>query len=142
MLGTVLCSTVLLVVTGSSGLYAQPSGAPASGADWPTYNRDHMHNGEADNRYPDPYWNDEDYPGKVPLNQEVADEFIEEMDADFMIEKNRFQGRLAPEFSRLPAHARIAFVQDAYKIMKTSTDIEKEAEERLGAGESLPPPSR
>ena len=101
-----------------------------------------MHNGEADNRYPDPYWNDEDYPGKVPLNQEVADEFIEEMDADFMIEKNRFQGRLAPEFSRLPAHARIAFVQDAYKIMKTSTDIEKEAEERLGAGESLPPPSR
>ena len=41
-----------------------------------------MHNGEADNRYPDPYWNDEDYPGKVPLNQEVADEFRREERGD------------------------------------------------------------
>ena len=40
LLGTVLCSMVLLVVTESSGLHAQPSGAQASGADWPTYNRD------------------------------------------------------------------------------------------------------
>jgi hypothetical protein len=99
-----------------------------------------MENGGADHRYPDPYWNDEDHPGKVTLTQDVADTFIEEMDADFMLEKNRFQGRLAPEFIRLPAHARMAFVQDAYKVIKTSKQVEKEAKERLDSGETLPPP--
>jgi hypothetical protein len=101
-----------------------------------------MESGEAIHRYPDPFWKDDDYPGKVPLNQDVADTFIEEMDADFMLEKSRFQGRSAPEFARLPPHARLAFVQDAYKIIKTSGQIQKEAEERLAAGETLPPPTR
>ena len=101
----------------------------------------YMESGEAINRYPDPYWKDDDYPGKVALTQEVADTFIREMDADFMLEKSRFQGRLAPEFARLPSHARLAFVQEAYKIIKTSDVIRKEAEVRLEAGESLPPPS-
>ena len=101
-----------------------------------------MDSGEALNRYPDPHWDDAKHPGKLPLGQDVADSFIEEMDADFMLEKSRFQGRLAPEFARLPQHARLAFVQDAYNIMKTSGDINKEAERRLSSGEALPPPVR
>lgn len=105
-----------------------------------------MESGEAIHRYPDPFWRDDDYPGKVPLTQDVADKFIEEMDADFYLEKSRFrdgQGimREPPDFSRLPPHARLAFVQDAYKIIKTSSEIRKEAEERLAAGETLPPPT-
>ncbi len=103
---------------------------------------DLIQSGEAADRYPDPFWRDEDHPDKVPLTQEVADLFIEEMDADFMLEKARFQGRLAPEFARLPAHARMAFVQEAYGIMKTSKTCDMEAEERLANGESLPPPAK
>ena len=99
-----------------------------------------IENGSATDRFPDPYWKSEDYPDKVPLNQEIADTFSEEMDADFMLEKSRFQGRFAPEFVRLPQHARMAFVQDAYKLVKTSSQINREAEERLSAGETLPPP--
>ena len=98
-----------------------------------------MENDEAKDRYPDPYWNDDDYPDKAVLTQEVADKFIEEMDADFMLEKNRFQGRLPPEFSRLPAHARLAFVQEAYRVIKSTSAIHAEADERLAAGEVLPP---
>lgn len=101
-----------------------------------------MESGEAINRYPDPFWRDKDFPGKVPLTQEVADVFIEELDTDFMLEKSRFQGRLGPEFARLPPHARLAFVQEVYKVIKTSAQIQKEAEERLAAGETLPPPAR
>ena len=100
-----------------------------------------MESGEAANRFPDPFWNDEDYPGKATLTQDVADTFIEELDADFMLEKNRFHGRLAPEFSRLPPHARMALVQEAYKIIKTSAAIEQETKERLAAGEKLPNPT-
>ena len=100
-----------------------------------------MESGEAENRYPDPFWKDEDFSDKVLLTQEVAHAFIEEMDADFMLEKNRFQGRLAPEFARLPAHARMAFVQDAYKIIKTSHQINDETDKRLSSGDSLPPPA-
>jgi hypothetical protein len=101
-----------------------------------------IESGEAQNRYPDPYWSDENHPDKAPLTQEVADRFIDEMDADFMLEKSRFQGRLAPEFARLPAHSRMAFVQDAYQIIKTSSVINNEADHRLAAGEALPPPVR
>ena len=99
-----------------------------------------IENDGAVNRFPDPLWKSEDYPEKVPLNQEIDDTFIEEMDADFMWEKSRFQERFAPEFSRLPPHARMAFVQDAYKLVKTGAQINSEADERLSAGETLPPP--
>jgi hypothetical protein len=99
-----------------------------------------MESGEALNRYPDPYWRDEDYPDKAKLTQDIADTFIHEMDEDFMLEKNRFQGRLAPEFSRLPSHARLAFVQEAYGIIKSSSQINMEADVRLAAGETMPPP--
>ncbi len=95
--------------------------------------------GDAANHYPDPNWDDSQHPGKVSLTQDVADTFIEEMDADFMLERSRFQGRLSPEFARLPSHARLAFTQEAYGIMKTSADINEEADKRLAAGETLPP---
>lgn len=101
---------------------------------------DLMESGVAEYRYPDPYWSDEHHPGKKPLTQEVADRFIEEMDADFMIEEGRFQGRLAPEFARLPSHARMAFVQECYWVIKTATEIHEEAERRLAAREVMPPP--
>ena len=103
---------------------------------------DLIESGNAEHRYPDPHWDDDAYTGKVGLTQDVADKFIEEMDSDFMLEKSRFQGRLAPEFIRLPAHSRLAFVQDAYQILKTSVDINSEAESRLAEGEALPPPVR
>lgn len=99
-----------------------------------------METGEASTRYPDPHWSDETHPGKVGLTQEVADKFIEEMDNDFMLEKSRFQGRQAPEFSRLPPTARMAFVQDAYLVIKSGADINGEADQRLANGEVLPPP--
>jgi hypothetical protein len=101
-----------------------------------------MNSGEAANRFPDPYWDDSKHPDKHALTQEIADAFIEEMDADFMLEKSRFQGRLAPEFARLPAHARLAFVQEAYPLIKTSKQINQEAEMRLASGETLPPTVR
>lgn len=103
---------------------------------------DMINSGEAENRFPDPYWDDSKHSDKAVLTQELADTFIEEMDADFMLEKSRFQGRLAPEFIRLPAHARIAFVQDAYGLIKTSATINSEADERLAGGETMPPPVR
>ena len=101
-----------------------------------------MDNGDATNRYPDPNWSDVNFSDKVPLNQDVADSFIEEMDSDFMLEKSRFQGRLAPEFARLPSHARLAFVQDAYRLIKTGKQINEEAEQRLAVCETLPTPVR
>jgi len=100
-----------------------------------------MESGEAENHYPDPTWEDGDYPNNAALTSKVADKFIEEIDADFMIEKNRFQGRSAPEFSRLPPHARLAFVQEAYRLIKTQSAIDEEAQERLDKGEVMPPPS-
>lgn len=101
-----------------------------------------MESGDAENRYPDPFWNDADYPDKTALTQDVADEFIAEMDADFMLEKSRFQGRLVPEFSRLPPHSRMAFVQDMYKIIITSAEIERRAIESMEAGLTLPPKNK
>ena len=102
---------------------------------------DLIDSGEAVNYYPDPNWDDSQHPGKVSLTQDVANAFIEEMDADFMLEEGRFQGRLSPEFARLPSHARLAFAQEAYGIMKTSSDINAEVDKRLTAGQTLPPAS-
>ena len=45
----------------------------------------------------------------------------------------------APEFDRLTATARVAFVQDAYKVIKTGTEIENEVKERFVVGEAMPP---
>ena len=98
-----------------------------------------MESSEAQYRHPDPRWNGEDYPNKVPLTQKVADRFIEEMDADFLLEKSRFEGKEAPDFARLPSHARLAFVQEAYGILKTTKEISKEAEKRFATGEIMPP---
>lgn len=91
-------------------------------------------------RNPDPSWNHDDYPDFVPLTQEIADVFIDEMDLDFNLEKARFQGRLAPEFARLPPRVRVAFVQSIYKVMRSLKSLTAEAEERLAFGDLLPPP--
>lgn len=101
-----------------------------------------MESGEVLNRYPDPFWDDADYPDKTALTQDVADEFIAEMDADFMLEKSRFQGRSAPEFSRLPPHSRLAFVQEVYQIILSSAEIERRAIASTEAGEELPPTNK
>ena len=101
---------------------------------------DMMNSGEVENRFPDPYWDDEKHSDKAVLTQELADLFIEEMDADFQLEKDRFQGGAAPDFARLSPFQRMAFVQECYPIIKTAAQINKEADERLAAGEALPPP--
>ena len=99
-----------------------------------------MDNGDYFDRYPDPNWRDEDHPQFTALTMEVADKFVYEMDEDFLVEKNRFQGKLAPDFGRLPEHSRLAFVQECYLTMKSSVQIREEAMERLKAGEVMPPP--
>lgn len=99
-----------------------------------------MESGEAWNRYPDPDWVDP--PGRKPLTQEVADAMIDEMDADFDLEKNRYPDGRGPEFKRLPPHARLALAQGLRAILKTPGEIEQETEERLAKGEQLPPRPR
>jgi hypothetical protein len=103
---------------------------------------DLMNSGEADNRYADPFWDDSKHSEEAVLTQDFPDLFIEEMDAGFMLKKSRFQGRLASEFIRLPAHARIAFVQDTYGLIKTSAEINSESDDSLARGEIMPPPVR
>ena len=98
-----------------------------------------MEDGTADSRYPDPNWAQ---PGdREPLSQELADRIIEEMEEDFLIEERRMlnMGKKPPEFSRLAPHARMAFAQQIYAIMKPLWAIREEAKERAAAGESLPP---
>lgn len=94
---------------------------------------DFIENDDAINKYPDPY-------SDVKISIEMADKVIKEIDEDFMLEKSRFQGRLAPEFSRLPNHSRIAFIQEVSLILKTMDEIKSEAIEKVKSGELVPPP--
>ncbi len=96
-----------------------------------------IESGEAELKQPDPFW--ESPESKAPLTLEVADKFISEMDEDFMMERSRFQGRLAPEFSRLSPQARMAFMQAVYGVILTTVEIKAEAARRLGMGEEIPP---
>lgn len=101
---------------------------------------DKMETGEAFRLGPDPSWDDDEYPDKRPLTLELATKYLEELDADFLIEKNRFRGRKAPEFSRIAGTpASLAFMQQVYRVQKTSSQIQKEAQARLAAGQELPP---
>lgn len=84
-----------------------------------------------------PFWTNP--PDKTALTQDVVELFVKELDEDFMLEKSRFQGKKPPEFSRLPFGPKFAFVQECYKIMKSSKAINAEADERLANGEKMPP---
>ena len=99
-----------------------------------------IESGEAELKQPDPFW--ESPESKAPLTLEVADKFISEMDEDFMMERSRFQGRLAPEFSRLSPQARMAFMQAVYGVILTTVEIKAEAARRLGMGEEIPPKAK
>ena len=103
---------------------------------------DLMNSGEADNRYADPFWDDSKHSEKAVLMQDLSCVFIEEMDPDFMLEKSGFQGKLASEFIRLPAHARIPFLQHLYGLIKTSAEINSESYDSLAWEETMPPPVR
>lgn len=93
----------------------------------------------AADRYPDPFWEAKHPAKKRPVTQEVADKLIAELDADFQLEDRRFPDGKGPEFSRLPAHARVAFAQDVYEVMSSEGEIEAEAKQRVRRGERLPP---
>jgi len=100
---------------------------------------DALNDGTANDRYPDPICL-EGPPGK-PITEERADKFIEELEADMLKEWMRFGslGREAgPGFDRLEPHARMAFMQAVWQVMKTMDQIQEEAAERTKAKE-LPP---
>lgn len=97
----------------------------------------YIESGEAAHRYPDPKW--QTPKGRASLTLERADQLIKEMDADFEIESYRFPSGGGPDFKRLPAHARMAFAQEVYGVLKTEAEIEEEASRRLKAGERFPP---
>ena len=98
-----------------------------------------MESGIADDQYPDIFWKDDDYPTLKPLTQDLADELIAEIDADFMLEQSRFRERSAPEFDRLVPHARMAFAQAVYRVTLSSEEIARKAEELVKDGETIPP---
>lgn len=98
-----------------------------------------LENNTAIHQYPDIFWENDKYPDLKPLTQDVADEFVEELDADFMLEKNRFQGRGAPDFNRLAPHSRMAFAQAFYRITMSEKQITEKARELVDAGTKIPP---
>lgn len=97
-----------------------------------------MQKGKAWHRRPDPTWRMRAGRKAKPLTQALADELIKELDADFTLEKSRFQGREGPEFARLPAYARLAFAQEVWAALKTDDEMEAEAKRRLEEGETFP----
>lgn len=97
-----------------------------------------LEGGQTNNIFPDPFWKHSNYPKKKKLTQEVANNFIKELEADLEIE-TRYNSSLSSGFDRLSSHARLAFVQAIYQVMKTSEEILEEVEIRLANGEKLPP---
>mgnify|MGYP001610454007 FL=1 len=75
---------------------------------------------------------------KRQVTQEMADELVEELDADFEIEHHRFPEGYGPEFCRLSSLARLAFAQEMAQVMKTDEEIQAEAAKRLAEGELMP----
>lgn len=97
-----------------------------------------MQAGEAALRYPDPLWQPK--PGRKAITQELADIMVQEMDEDFLLQQNRFpkESGLGPEFSRLPPHARLAFMQEIMDASRTTREITQEASALIATG-WLPP---
>ena len=76
------------------------------------------------------------------ITQKEADHLIEELDADFQIERARFPDsdpEAGPAFVRLLPHSRLAFVEEIKKILKQSDQLEYEARKRIDSGEIIPP---
>ena len=93
-----------------------------------------MQSREAEQRWPDPQG------GAVSV--ELADMLIEELDADFNKEVNRFPGidpEAGPAFHRLLPHARLAVAQEMLGVLKSEAQLEEEMERRMKNGEKLPP---
>jgi hypothetical protein len=74
-------------------------------------------------------------------HQATANALVKAWDAGFELERARmeFMGVVAPEFSRLSEYHQLIFMQEICATIKSSTEINKEMEERLGMGEFLPP---
>lgn len=102
-----------------------------------------IESGEATHRYPDPVWDSGGLPGREPLTPELADKIIADLDGDLMIEVTRLRNvdpdLQGSDFARLPAHARMSFVQDLCRTMRTARELEAEAERRIREGETIPP---
>jgi len=93
-----------------------------------------MESGEADTQYPDPF--------DTTISQDKADRLISELDADFAAERYRYRNigvTAGPGFERLSAHARLAFAQEFFSVLKSREQLEAEAQQRLSAGEQIPP---
>ena len=91
-----------------------------------------LQEGTANDRYPDPFIV-EAPKGKL-ITQERADDFVEQLEADMLLEKARF-GSLnrdaGPGFTRLESHAKIAFMQSIWSIMKTPQELMEDADRRF-----------
>ena len=91
-----------------------------------------LNDGTANDRYPDPTCL-EGPPGE-PITEERADKFVEELEDDMLKESVRFRGlgkEVGPGFPRLEPHARLAFMQAMWQVMKTKEQIKSEALERI-----------
>ena len=95
----------------------------------------------ADDQYPDIFWEDGNYPFLKPLTQTLADELIDEIDADFMLEKSRMEtaNKSAPEFSRLAPHARMAFAQAIYRTTLSNEEMSDKAQKLVEDKVQIPP---
>lgn len=86
----------------------------------------YIENGEAENIYPDPFF-------KKNISQELADNIINIIENDFLLEKGRWEGlkvNSGPGYTRLSPSAKIAFVQQISKIYKNTSQILKETNEK------------
>ena len=99
-----------------------------------------LESGEAEKWSPDADWSPSLPPEeKLVPTQELADLYIEELIADYELEKRRFPDGNGPGFERLTGPARFYVAQRAYDIQMTIRQIVTEAERRLANGEVLPP---
>ena len=93
-----------------------------------------MESGEAATQYPDPF--------DTTISQDDADKLVHELDLDFDAERYRYKNigvTAGPGFERLSASARLAFAQEFFSVLKSREQLEAEAQQRLSAGEQIPP---
>ena len=94
---------------------------------------DLLESGEADGRHPSL---------NFTATQEEADHVIDELEADFTLERARFPDsdpNNGPGFNRLLPHSRVAFLEEIREKLKSSEQITDEANKRVNSGEVIPP---